>query len=101
MQKKITVNIENSYSASKSDKAIIGGIPNNDGDTEKIITIKNVYYDENKSNNVGATEEGIIKISIQNNSSFVDMLNDNIGQNTEWARWELGDEGYPILVEHN
>ena len=99
--KKITVNIENSYSASKSDKAIIGVIPNNDGDTEKIITIKNVYYDENKSNNVGATEEGIIKISIQNNSSFVDMLNDNIGQNTEWARWELGDEGYPILVEHN
>ena len=96
--KKITLNIENTYCAVNSKNAIIGTIPTNDSDTEKIINIKNVYYDENKSNNVGATEEGITKINIQNNSSFVDILNNNIGQNTEWKEWKMGKDGYPIFI---
>ena len=96
--KKITLNIENTYNAAISNKAIIGTIPTNDSDTEKIINLKNVYYDENKSNNVGATEEGITKINIQNNLSFVDILNNNIGQNTEWKEWKMGEDGYPTFI---
>ncbi len=83
--------------AGKSDKAIIGTIPTNDNDTEKILNIKNVYYDETKSNSIGATEEGITKMQIQNNENFVNVLNNNRIQNAEWLEWKLGEKGYPVF----
>ena len=29
--------------------------------------------------------------------SFVDLLNSNIGTNTEWKKWKVGENGYPVF----
>lgn len=29
--------------------------------------------------------------------AFVDLLNQNIGSNSDWKRWKLGEKGYPEL----
>ncbi len=31
--------------------------------------------------------------------SFVDLLNSNIGTNTDWKRWKLGEDGYPTFED--
>ena len=31
--------------------------------------------------------------------SFIDLLNSNIGTNTDWKRWKLGKDGYPTFEE--
>ena len=32
-------------------------------------------------------------------NDFCDILNNNIGENTEWKGGGLGDDGYPTLEE--
>ena len=92
----ITLNIENCYNAGISDKAIIGKITTNSG-TTTVTNISNTYYDSSKSTNIGAISEGITNINIQNNTSFIDTLNNNIGSNEEWKHWKLGEDGYPTF----
>ena len=29
--------------------------------------------------------------------AFVDLLNQNIGSNSDWKKWKLGEKGYPVL----
>ena len=96
--KKITLNIENCYNAGESNKAIIGLISTNSR-TETITNIKNTYYDRTKSNEVGATAEGIEEMSIYNNESFITLLNDNTINNANWKKWKLGEDSYPTFVE--
>ena len=99
VSKKTELNIENCYNAGTSDKAIIGAISFNTR-TETITNVTNTYYDQTKSTSVGAITEGIEALNeedIKNNESFVETLNNNIGENTEWKRWKLGEDGYPTF----
>ena len=44
--------------------------------------------------------DGITELSeseIKNNISFIETLNNNIGENSEWKRWKMGDDGYPTF----
>ena len=91
-----TVNIENCYNAGINNKAIIGKISTS-GKTETITNVTNTYYDTSKSTSVGAYSEGITGLSIPNNPSFVETLNNNIGDNTEWKHWKMGTDGYPTF----
>ena len=92
----ITLNIENCYNAGLSTNAIIGKITT-DSRTTTITNISNTYYDSSKSTNIGAISEGITNMNIQNNTSFVDILNNNIGSNEEWKHWKLSEDGYPTF----
>ena len=92
------MNIENCYTAGKSNIAIIGKkyiSPNSVSTTN--INIKNTYYDKTKSESIGAIEEGITEVSIKNNSKFVNTLNANIEEDDTLKRWKLGEDGYPIF----
>ena len=31
--------------------------------------------------------------------TFVDLLNSNIGTNTDWKKWKLGSNGYPTFLD--
>ena len=31
--------------------------------------------------------------------AFVDLLNSNIGTNTDWKQWKLGSDGYPTFID--
>ena len=95
--KMTTLNIENCYNAGKSTYGIIGKIANHIN-TTTITNIKNTYYDNSKVTNIGAIEDGITAINIQNNNSFVETLNSNIGDNVDiWKKWKLGEDGYPTF----
>lgn len=91
-----TINIENCYSAGISNKAIIGSIKTSES-TETITNITNTYYDNTKTTDIGAHIEGITGLSIKNNTEFVETLNNNVGDNTDWKRWKLGQDGYPTF----
>ena len=93
---KITLNVENCYNAGTSNKAIIGNISTS-SQTTTVTNVENTYYDTSKSTNIGAYSEGITGLLIQNNQSFVETLNNNIGDNTEWKRWKMGTDGYPTF----
>lgn len=92
----ITLNIDNCYNAGESDKAIVGTIDKHRS-TETVTNIENTYYEVTKSSSIGAISEGITEMNIQNNTSFVEILNNNIGSNTTWKTWKLGENGYPIF----
>ena len=95
----ITLNIENCYNAGIGNKAILGNI-SYDGRTTTTTNISNTYYDTSKSTSAGATTDGITALSeteIKNNETFIETLNNNIGENTEWKRWKIGEDGYPTF----
>lgn len=94
--KSITINMENCYNFGESPKAIIEAISTYKKD-DTTINIKNTYYDTSKCLDVGAITEGIETVSIYNNSDFVKKLNDNIGTNSEWKKWKMGNSGYPVF----
>lgn len=29
--------------------------------------------------------------------SFINLLNQNVGENTLWNKWKIGEEGYPVF----
>ncbi len=95
----ITLNIQNCYNAGESPKAIIGRISKSNS-TATVTNISNIYYDKNKSESVGAISEGITELdeeSTRNNEEFVNLLNNNIGENSELKRWIIGSDGYPTF----
>lgn len=97
--KEITLNIENCYNAGDSSKAILGSISYSDR-TTTTTNISNTYYDTSKSSSVGVVADGITGLSeseMKNNDTFVETLNNNIGDNSEWERWKIGENGYPTF----
>ena len=53
-----------------------------------------------KSTSVGAVTDGITALSeeeIKNNETFIETLNTNIGENTDWKSWKKGEDGYPTF----
>lgn len=92
--KTIKVNIENVYNSGECMSSIIKTIYRN-----PIITINNVYYNPAVSQEVGAVTEGIKEIDEVKikDSSFVDILNNNRGNNLAWKKWKQGEDGYPTF----
>ena len=44
-------------------------------------------------------EATLKSVSEIKSESFVDLLNSNIGTNTDWKRWKLGEDGYPTFED--
>ena len=97
MLKSAKINMENVYNAGECTSAIIDAIARIDRTT---INLKNVYYNKEISQKVGAIEEGIQAYSeseMKDNRNFINTLNNNIQNHTEWKRWKIGENGYPIF----
>ena len=64
------------------------------------LNIKNVYYNKELSQKVGVVEEGIQAYSeseMKDNRNFINTLNNNIQNHTDWKKWKIGEYGYPVL----
>ena len=62
--------------------------------------IYNCYNVGKVSGDLGEVPDGITELNdseIKNNQSFVETLNNNIGDNTEWKHWKLEEDGYPTF----
>ena len=85
---------------------IVGGVNNNGwGQKAQYLYVNQVYYLNTVAGNGigrGNTDEGEIHaINNINTTEFVNTLNnykDSNGQYpTEWKKWRLGEEGYPVF----
>ena len=96
--KTITLNIDNCYNAGKSNVPLIKK-QGNLKETEKITNIKNTYYNISRTTDIGVIKDGITGLTEQEIKSqdFVDTLNANIGENSDWSKWKLGEDGYPTF----
>ena len=96
------ITIKNSYNvgeiAGDNIGNVIGKIDYNNG-TETKTEFENVYY-TNKPDIVGGTltsGSSTLKTKEEMHSqAFVDLLNQNIGSNSDWKKWKLGEKGYPV-----
>ena len=78
---------------------IIGGVYN-DSRTETKTELENVYYTAEPSLGKGNLTSGEATLKSQNeikSQTFVDLLNQNIGENSDWKKWKLGEKGYPEI----
>ena len=68
--------------------------------TEQSLNLTNVYYSNDNpfGNGVDYSTEGSIKKSESEikSTEFIDLLNLNIGTNTEWNSWKMSNKGFPI-----
>ena len=66
-----------------------------------MVEINNSYYIKNGLNAIGNgdytgnVEEKELEYFIS--ESFINILNQNIGENSLWNRWKLGEDGYPTF----
>ena len=102
------LNIENCYSIGEIQGrypgGIVGRLTDSDYRTTVTSSIKNTYWltsSSSKAINTGncTNEEEIesYELSYIKSESFCNVLNSNIGQNTEWKIWRLGEDGYPTF----
>ena len=97
------INIENCYNIGKSNSTKYGGIIGNvytSTRTETKTNITNAYYLSTIANSgiINGTYTGEIESkdeTYMKSKTFVDLLNQNIGENSEWKRWKQGENGYP------
>ena len=102
---KIGLYIKNSYDLGKltgnKNGKIIGAIWV-DGRTETITEFTNVYYTIETPIGTGTLTSGEATLKSESeikSQTFVDLLNANIGTNTDWKKWKLGSSGYPTFVD--
>lgn len=95
--------IENTWNIGELEGIEVGGIQGKvykDARTDTKTQYHKVYYisdlpiPEEYPYTGEAEQKTLEEIKSQ---EFVDVLNDNIGEQTEWRRWELGEKGYPVL----
>ena len=66
-----------------------------------MVEINNSYYINNglsaigNGDYTGSVEEKELEYFIS--ESFINILNQNIGENSLWNRWKLGEDGYPTF----
>ena len=99
------VYINNSYNLGKTVGKQIGNIigviltrTNTDTKTE----FTNVYYPLEPAIGTGSPTSGKATLKTETeikSQIFVDLLNSNIGTNTDWKKWKLGSDGYPTFVD--
>ena len=101
---KVYLNIKNSYNLGKimgTQKGYILGRIYVSENTETKTEFENVYC-EGTAIGTGTLTSGEVTqktASEMKSQSFVDLLNSNIGTNTDWKRWKLGKDGYPTFEE--
>ena len=99
------INIKNVYNIGEVTGKYAG---NTIGDIEKNVStdiktnLQNVYGIKepfiSKGNENLTSGSGTLKAKNEICSqAFVDLLNQNIGSNSDWKRWKLGEKGYPEL----
>ena len=98
------VSIKNTYNTGnvtgKTFGNIIGTISYADGQTDTKTEFENVYYTEEPLLGKGSLTSGEATLKSQDeikSQSFVDLLNQNIGENSDWKKWKLGEKGYPEI----
>ncbi len=98
------VSIKNTYNTGnvtgKTFGNIIGTISYADGSTDTKTEFENVYYTEEPLLGKGSLTSGEATLKSQDeikSQSFVDLLNQNIGENSDWKKWKLGEKGYPEI----
>ena len=95
------INISNCFNLGNIEsKAVYNG--NFIGNTrDAMVEINNSYYIKNGLNAIGNgdytgnVEEKELEYFIS--ESFINTLNQNIGENSLWNRWKLGEDGYPTF----
>lgn len=93
------VTVKNFYNAGKIPGNIIGVIAYNNS-TETKTEMENVYYIQEPAMGSGSLTSGETTLKSQDeikSQSFVDLLNQNIGENSDWKKWKLGEKGYPEI----
>ena len=97
------ISIKNTYNVGeikgKTKGNIIGQIETR-SETDTKTDLENVYYIEEVSLGQGSLTSGEATLKSLNeikSQTFVDLLNQNIGENTDWKKWKLGEKGYPEL----
>ena len=93
------VTVRNFYNVGKIPGNIIGLIVYNDR-TETKTEVENVYYIQEPAIGRGSLTSGEATLKSQDeikSQSFVDLLNQNIGENSDWKKWKLGEKGYPEI----
>ena len=98
-----TVSIKNTYNIGKISGKNIGDIIGKIDKSERTNTkteFENVYY-SNKPDIAGGTlTSGLSTLKTKeemHSQEFVNLLNQNIGSNSDWKKWKLGEKGYPVL----
>ncbi len=80
---------------------IIGTI-NYNSSTDTKTEFTNVYYTLEKPIETGTLTSGEATLKSESeikSQTFVDLLNANIGTNTDWKKWKLGTNGYPTFLD--
>ena len=101
--KKNYVSIKNTYNVGNITGETVGNIIgeiDNDSRTETKTELENVYYTAEPSLGKGNLTSGEATLKSQNeikSQTFVDLLNQNIGENSDWKKWKLGEKGYPEI----
>ncbi len=97
--------ISNSYNAGdvkgKESGNVLGHIYNSTR-TDTKTEFANVYYTLEPSIGTGSLTSGEATLKSESeikSQTFVDLLNSNIGTNTDWKKWKLGSSGYPTFVD--
>ena len=97
------INIENCWSIGNNNNfgGIIGIISK--AKTETKTQINNSYYISTKAIVSNNNDTNTVNSAIQKtekeikSQEFVNILNQNIGENTLWKKWKLGENGYPTF----
>ena len=95
--------IRNTYNMGKTTGKIVGniiGVILTSSKTDTKTDLENVYYTEGVSLGQGSLTSGeatLKSLDEIKSQTFVDLLNQNIGENTDWKKWKLGEKGYPEL----
>ena len=98
------ITVENTYNIGKLTGSYVGNII---GEIEIPLTgsemrtmATNAYYVEGNPIGKGSLTSGSGTLKTKNeicSQAFVDLLNQNIGSNSDWKKWKLGEKGYPVL----
>ena len=99
------VYINNSYNLGKTvgkQTGNIVGIITTASRTDTKTEFTNVYYLLEPAIGTGSLTSGEATLKTEKeikSQAFVDLLNSNIGTNTDWKKWKLGSDGYPTFVD--
>ena len=99
------VYINNSYNLGKTVGKQIGniiGVILTSTNTDTKTEFTNVYYSLEPAIGTGSPTSGEATLKTETeikSQAFVDLLNSNIGTNTDWKKWKLGNDGYPTFTD--
>ncbi len=96
----IYVTVKNFYNVGKIKSGNIIGEIAYTSRTETKTEFENVYYIKEPAIGRGSLTSGEATLKSHDkikSQSFVDLLNQNIGENSDWKKWKLGEKGYPEI----